>query len=114
MKDAAYSKMGYPVVSPTNPYLNITVRNVDLSRVTPVGAAGTYAKIYRVGRSELSISVLAVEVVGNTFKFIMPALFLANEHGRYTYELFYKGNFIGSSQLQYNKVAPNFEESLRV
>lgn len=114
MKDSSYSKMGYPVVSKTNPFLNITVRNVDLRTVAPVGAALTYARIYRTGEAHTFSDVVAVEVVGSTFKFIMPTLFLALPGGRYTYELVYKGNLLGTSQFQYNKVDPTFEDSLRV
>jgi hypothetical protein len=114
MKDAAFRKMGYPVVSKQNPFLNVTVRDVDLTKLIPLGNGITQAKIYRTGIVEPYIYVPAVELQGNTFKFIMPALFLAFIGGRYTYELYYKGNFLGNSEFQYNKVDPTFEESLRV
>lgn len=114
MKDSSYAKMGYPVVSQASPFLNVTVRNVNLRTVVPVGAGLTYARVYRVGELSTALIVNAVEVIGNTFKFIMPAAFLSQPGGRYSYELFFSGNYIGQSQFQYNKVDPTFEDSLRV
>ena len=114
MKDAAYIKMGYPVVSKSNPFLSITIRNVDLRRVVPTGTGLTYAKVYRSGEAHTGTGVAPVEISGNTLKFIMTPIFLAGLGGRYTYEIVYKGVYIGKSQFQYNKVEPTFEESVRV
>ena len=114
MKDSTYSKMGYPVVSKASPFLNITVRNVDLRTITTTGLGTTYAKVYRAGEPHTGIIIQAVEVTGNTFKFIMTPAFLAQLGGRYAYELYYKGSYLGTSQFQYNKVDPTFEGSLRV
>lgn len=114
MKDNSYAKMGYPVVSQTSPFLNITVRNVDLLKYTPFGAGLTYAKIYRAGENHTWVNISVVEVVNNTFKFIMTPQFLAQEGGRYEFDLYYKGNYIGMSQFQYNKQEPTFEGTLRV
>lgn len=114
MKDNAYRKMGYPVVSKASPFLNVTLRNVDIRKVVATGLGTTYIKVYRTGQVEPYLIIQAVEVSGNTFKFIMTTAFLVYLAGRYTYELYYKGNFMGKAEFQYNKVDPTFEESLRV
>lgn len=114
MKDTAFRKMGYPVVSKANPFLNVTVRDVDLRKQLPLGNGLTQIKVARTGQVEPYMYIPAVELSGNTFKFVMPILFLNYVGGRYTYDLFHKGNYLGSAEFQYNKVAPTFEESIRV
>ena len=95
------NELPYPLVSPANPVLTVTVEGIDLTTVDGTGLTGLYVR--RVGETEDYVMYPVLEERGQQLSFAFDYLLFDRPGGRYTGRLVYKGVDIAVIDFVYDR-----------